>query len=287
MEAQISPLSQVDPAARLGKGVIVGPFCVVGPQVVIGDYTELKSHVVLSGRTSLGCHNKLYPGCVIGGEPQDVSFQESETEVRIGDNNLFREGVTVNKGAEKEDGITRIGDRNMFMANSHIAHNCRIFNDVILVNGVLLGGHVHVQDRAIVSGNTVVHHFSTIGRLAFVSGGCRVPHDIPPFMLAAGSDNPTLKTINIVGMRRAGISDSSIEVVRTAFRLLYRKRKSLEEVREHFDSELQGSIPFELAQLLKFIEDQRAGKLGRAREAVRNKDHHSDDQDDVQDSKAA
>ena len=287
MEAQISPLSQVDPSAKLGKGVIVGPFCVVGPQVSIGDYTELKSHVVLSGRTTLGCHNKLYPGCVIGGEPQDVSFQESETEVHIGDRNLFREGVTVNKGAEKEDGITRIGDRNMFMANSHIAHNCRIFNDVILVNGVLLGGHVHVQDRAIVSGNTVVHHFSTIGRLAFVSGGCRVPHDIPPFMLAAGSDNPTLKTINIVGMRRAGISDSSIDVVRTAFRLIYRKRKSLEEVREHFDSELQGAIPFELAQLLKFIEDQRAGKLGRAREAVRTKSHSADDQDDVQESKAA
>ncbi|MEZ6130004.1 MAG: acyl-ACP--UDP-N-acetylglucosamine O-acyltransferase [Planctomycetaceae bacterium] len=270
MDAQISPLSQVDSSARLGKGVVVGPFCVVGPNVEIGDYTHLTSHVVLTGRTKLGAHNKLYPGCVIGGEPQDVSYQESETEVIIGDNNLFREGVTVNRGAEKEDGVTRIGHRNMFMANSHIAHNCRIFSDVILVNGVLLGGHVHVHDRAIVSGNTVVHHFSTIGRLAFVSGGCRVPHDIPPFMLAAGSDNPTLKTINNVGMRRAGISESSIEVVRTAFRLLYRKRKSLDEVREYFDEELQGVIPMELSQLLQFIEDQRAGKLGRAREAVRH-----------------
>ncbi|MCR9199866.1 MAG: acyl-ACP--UDP-N-acetylglucosamine O-acyltransferase [Planctomycetaceae bacterium] len=270
MESKISPLSQVDPAATLGKGVVVGPFCVVGPRVTIGDFTELTSHVVLMGNTTLGCHNKLYPGCVIGGEPQDVSYQESQTKVIIGDNNLFREGVTVNRGAEKEDHITRIGDRNMFMANSHIAHNCCIGNDVILVNGVLLGGHVHVHDRAIISGNTVVHHFSTIGRLSFVSGGCRVPHDIPPFMLAAGSDNPTLKTINIVGMRRAGISEESIDVVRTAFRLYYRKRKSLDEVRAHFDAELNGTIPFELAQLLQFIEAQRAGKLGRAREAVRN-----------------
>jgi len=270
MEPRISPLSQVDPAAQLGKGVVVGPFCVVGPHVSIGDFTELTSHVVLMGNTTLGAHNKLYPGCVIGGEPQDVSYQESQTKVIIGDNNLFREGVTVNRGAEKEDHITRIGDRNMFMANSHIAHNCRIYNDVILVNGVLLGGHVHVHDRAIISGNTVVHHFSTIGRLSFVSGGCRVPHDIPPFMLAAGSDNPTLKTINIVGMRRAGISEESIDVVRTAFRLYYRKRKSLDEVREHFDAELTGTIPIELAQLLQFIEAQRAGKLGRAREAVRN-----------------
>lgn len=269
MEPQISPLSQVDSSAKLGKGVVVGPFCVVGPNVSIGDYTQLTSHVVLMGRTTLGSHNKLYPGCVIGGEPQDVSYQESETEVLIGDNNLFREGVTVNRGAEKEDGVTRIGNRNMFMANSHIAHNCRIYDDVILVNGVLLGGHVHVHDRAIVSGNTVVHHFSTIGRLAFVSGGCRVPHDIPPFMLAAGSDNPTLKTLNIVGMRRAGISEAAIDTVKTAFRMLYRKRKTMAEVQAHFGEVLEGVIPMELSQLLQFIEAQRAGKLGRAREAVR------------------
>lgn len=283
MEPKISPLSQVDPAATLGKGVVVGPFCVVGPNVTLGDFTELTSHVVLMGHTTLGMHNKLYPGCVIGGEPQDVSYQESKTQVIIGDNNLFREGVTVNRGAEKEDHITRIGNRNMFMANSHVAHNCHIFDDVILVNGVLLGGHVHVHDRAIVSGNTVVHHFSTIGRLSFVSGGCRVPHDIPPFMLAAGSDNPTLKTLNIVGMRRAGISEDSIDVVKTAFRLYYRKRKSLDEVHEYFDQELDGVIPIELAQLLQFIEAQRAGKLGRAREAVRN----TPPKEDSADQKAA
>lgn len=269
METTISPLSQVDPKARIGKGVRIGPFCVVGPDVTIGDETELTSHVVVYGNTTLGSGNKLYPGCVIGGEPQDVSYQESSTRVEIGDDNLFREGVTVNRGAEKEDGVTRIGDRNMFMANSHIAHNCHIFNDVILVNGVLLGGHVHVHDRAIVSGNTVVHHFSTIGRLSFVSGGCRVPHDIPPFMLAAGSDNPTLKTINIVGMRRAGISESAIDVVKTAFRMIYRKRKSLEEVQQHFSETLEGVIPIELSQLLNFIETQRSGKLGRGREGIR------------------
>lgn len=270
MEAQISPLSQVDPGAKLGKGVVVGPFCLIGPNVTVGDFTELTSHVVLIGNTTLGNHNKLYPGCVVGGEPQDVSYQESETEVIIGDNNLFREGVTVNRGAEKEDGVTRIGNRNMFMANSHVAHNCRIYDDVILVNGVLLGGHVHVHDRAIVSGNTVVHHFSTIGRLAFVSGGCRVPHDIPPFMLAAGSDNPTLKTLNIVGMRRAGISEHAIDAVKGAFRMLYRKRKTLADVQAHFDETLDGVFPMELSQLLQFIEAQRAGRLGRAREVVRD-----------------
>jgi len=271
METRISPMSQVDPKASIGKGVVIGPFCVVGPRVCIGDETILHSHVVLMGSTTVGLNNTFWPNCIVGGDPQDVSWQASETEIVIGDNNIFREGVTVNRGAEKEDGVTRIGNNNMFMANSHVAHNCRIFNNVILVNGVLLGGHVHVHDGAIVSGNSVVHHFSTLGRLSFVSGGCRVPHDIPPFMLAAGSDDPSLKTINVVGMRRAGISNSAIDTIKEAFRLLYRRNRPLDEVRQHFQESLQGTIPIELSMLLTFVENQRAGKLGRAREAVRNK----------------
>ena len=278
METNISPMSQVDPRAQIGEGVIIGPFCVVGPDVSIGSNTQLKSHVVITGRTSIGSGNCFWPNSVIGGDPQDVSWQNSDTEIAIGDNNCFREGVTINRGAEKEDGVTRIGNNNLFMANSHIAHNCRIFNNVILVNGVLLGGHVHVHDGAIVSGNSVVHHFSTVGRLSFISGGCRVPHDIPPFMLAAGSDNPELKTINIVGMRRAGIPNSTIEVVKEAFRLLYRRNRPLNEVHQHFDETLQGVIPMELSALLTFVENQRAGKLGRAREAVRNKPVASENQ---------
>ena len=270
MATQVSKLADVHPSAQLGDGVEIGPFCAVGPGVVIGDNTVLQSHVVITGRTTLGERNRLFPGVVLGGEPQDISYQDTDTQVVIGNDNIFREGVTVSKGAEKEDGCTRIGNRNMFMANSHIAHNCRVFDNTILVNGVLLGGHVHVHDGAIVSGNSVVHHFSTLGRLCFVSGGCRVPHDIPPFMLAAGSDNPTIKTINIVGMRRAGISDNSIQVVRDAFRMMYRKRKRLEEVQTHFESALNGVVPVELAQLLQFVEIQRAGRMGRGREVVRS-----------------
>ncbi len=288
METKISPMSQVDPRAQIGDGVVIGPFCVVGPDVSIGSNTQLKSHVVITGRTSIGAGNSFWPNSVIGGDPQDVSWQNSDTEIAIGDNNCFREGVTINRGAEKEDGVTRVGNNNLFMANSHIAHNCRIFNNVILVNGVLLGGHVHVHDGAIVSGNSVVHHFSTLGRLSFISGGCRVPHDIPPFMLAAGSDNPTIKTINTVGMRRAGISNSTIDVVKEAFRLLYRRNRPLDEVRSHFSETLDGVIPMELSTLLMFIENQRAGKLGRAREAVRSKPAASENQtQSSQDQRAA
>ena len=270
MEPQISPMADVHPSASLSPGVKIGPFCVVGPDVTIGADTELHSHVVLTGRTTLGKRNRLFAGSVIGGDPQDLSYQDADTQVIVGDDNIIREGVTISKGAEKEDGCTRIGNGNMLMANSHVAHNCRIFNKVILVNGVLLGGHVHVQDRVIVSGNTVVHHYSTLGRLSFVSGGSRVPHDIPPFLLAAGNDKPTLRTVNVVGMRRARITEDSIQCIRDAFRLLYRKRNKPGAVRKHFEEIYKGTLPVELAEFLQFLQNQRAGSLGRAREAVRD-----------------
>ncbi len=270
MATYVSPLSQIDPRARIGRDVYIGPFCLVGPHAVLGDGCRLDSHVVITGHTTIGERNHFWPNTVIGGEPQDKTYHNSNTRVEIGDDNQFREGVTVNRGADKEDGVTRIGHRNLLMSNAHVAHNCHIFNDTILVNGVLLGGHVHVQDKAIVSGNTVVHHFSTIGTLAFVSGGCRVPNDIPPFMLAAGSDNPEIKTVNIVGMQRAGISRETIGLVKRAHRLLFREHKPLDETRGLLADECDGVIPIELATLLNFIEYQRKGKMGRGREQVRN-----------------
>jgi UDP-N-acetylglucosamine acyltransferase len=270
MPAKVSPLADVDPRAELGIGVEIGPCCVVGPQVTIGDHTRLYSHVTVMGHTRIGARNRLFPGVVIGGPPQDVSFSEAETYVEIGDDNQFREGVTVNRGAEKEDYTTRIGDRNLLMINSHVAHNCHIFDNVILVNGVLLGGHVHVHDGAIVSGNSVVHHFSTLGTLSFVSGGCRVPHDVPPYMLAAGSDDPTVRTVNLVGLQRRGVSTETIRTLKRAHRLVYREHKKLDTVRATFEAELAPPWPAELATLLEFLERQQQGRMGRAREVFRN-----------------
>ena len=276
MPTYISPLSQVDPQARLGENVWIGPFCLIGPDVCLGDDCRLDSHVTIVGHTTIGSGNRFWPNSVIGAEPQDKSYEDTITRTLIGEDNQFREGVTVNRGAAKEDGCTRIGNRNLLMANSHVAHNCHVFNDVILVNGVLLGGHVHLHDRAIISGNSVVHHFSTVGTLAFVSGGCRVPHDIPPFMLSAGSDNPEIKTINVIGMRRAGISNSAIGLVKQAYRYLYREHRPLDETRELLAQEVGDAWPIELATLLSFLEKTRAGKLGRAREAVRKSDSPGD-----------
>ncbi len=272
MSIRVSKLSEVHPKAHLCDDVEIGPFCYVGPDVTIGSETVLESHVVINGHTTVGERNRFFANSVIGGEPQDVSFQSTDTRLIIGDNNLFREGVTINRGAEKEDHTTRIGNNNMFMSNSHVAHNCHIFNNVILVNGVLLGGHVHIHDGAIVSGNSVVHHYSTLGTLSFVSGGCRVPHDIPPYMLAAGSDNPSVRTINVVGMKRSGISENTIKVIKRAHRLVFREHKPLAQLREIFSEELEGIFPIELSSFLSFIEKQQQGKFGRAREATRNQE---------------
>lgn len=269
MPTTISPLAAVDPQAQIGEDVTIGPFCLVGPDVTLGDGCVLDSHVALTGHTTVGAGNRFWPGCVIGGQPQDKTYHDSQTRAEIGRDNQFREGVTVNRGADKEDGVTRIGNRNLLMSNAHVAHNCHVFDDTILVNGVLLGGHVHVQNQAIVSGNTVVHHFSTIGTLAFVSGGCRVPHDIPPYMLAAGSDNPQIRTINIVGLRRSGVSNETIRLIKQAYRLLFREHKMLETVRDRFQAECGPILPLELMNLLNFIEFQRNGKMGRGREALR------------------
>ncbi|MCA9088882.1 MAG: acyl-ACP--UDP-N-acetylglucosamine O-acyltransferase [Planctomycetaceae bacterium] len=269
MATVISPLSSVDPQAQLGDDVFIGPFCLVGPDVTIGNGTRLDSHVTLIGKTTIGSNNRFWPNCVIGAEPQDKSYIDSTTSVEIGNNNQFREGVTVNRGAEKEDGVTRIGDFNLLMSNAHVAHNCRIFNNTILVNGVLLGGHVHVHDRAIISGNSVVHHWSTVGTLAFVSGGCRVPRDVPPYMLAAGSDDPELKTLNLIGMQRANIPLKTISIIKQAFKLLVREHQPLEAVREHFLSELSDGLPRELLVLLDFVDRTNKGRMGRAREGAR------------------
>lgn len=276
MTTHISPLAEVDPHAELGADVHVGPFCMVGPHVRLGDRCRLESHVVITGHTTVGPENRFFSHCVIGGEPQDYSYSGSPTRLEIGEGNTFREGATVNRGAEKEDHVTRIGNGNLLMANSHVAHNCWIHNQVVLVNGALLGGHVHVHDGAIVSGNAVVHHFATLGTLSFVSGGCRVPADVPPYMLSAGCDKPRIVSVNVIGMQRRGISDKTIAVIRQAHRFVYREHRKLEEIRDLFAGDLAGCLPIELMRLLDFLERQQNGKSGRAGEARRSAPPASD-----------
>ncbi|NIL98432.1 MAG: acyl-ACP--UDP-N-acetylglucosamine O-acyltransferase [Planctomycetales bacterium] len=256
----------VDPRAEIDTEVEIGPYCVIGPHVRIGRGTRLLSHVTLTGHVTIGQDNKIYPGVVVGGEPQDVSYQGSDTRVEIGDHNVIREGVTINRASEKEDGITSIGSHNYLMANCHVAHDCRLGDWIVMANGCLLGGHVHVQDYASLSGNACVHHYTTIGSYSFVGGLSRVLHDVPPFMLAEGQ--PTRpRCINIVALKRNRFSAESIRCLAEAHRLIYRAKVGLDHAREILRGNDQ-LIP-RVNQLLTFIQNQQEGKHGRSRERRR------------------
>jgi UDP-N-acetylglucosamine acyltransferase len=266
MPPQISPQAAVDPRAELADDVFIGPFCVVGPHVSIGAGTRLDNNVTIQGHVRLGRDNRLYPGAVIGGEPQDLSYQGSDTRVEIGDANVIREGVTINRASEKEDGLTSLGSHGYLMACSHIAHDCRVGNHVVLANGALLGGHVHVQDYASLSGAVAVHHYTTIGSYAFVGGLSRVLHDVPPFMLVEGSPSRP-RCINVIALKRRGFATEVISALAEAHRLLYRAKVGLDHAREILRSE--DKLYPQVTQLLSFIQQQQEGRYGRGREKRR------------------
>lgn len=256
----------IDPRAEIDDDVEIGPFCVIGPKVRIGRGTRLVSHVALMGRVTIGEMNTIYPNVVLGGEPQDLSYAGGDTQVVIGDYNTLREGVTINRASEKEDGITSIGDHNFLMAASHVAHDCRLGSHIIMANGALLGGHVHVHDYASLSGGVGVHHYSTIGSFAFVSGLARVLHDVPPYMLVEGSPARP-RCINIVALKRKNFEPAVINCLAEAHRLIYRAKVGLDHAREI----LRGNdmLAPQVNHLLSFIQSQQEGRHGRSRESIR------------------
>src|SRR5262245_48070164 len=266
MKTRIAENAYVDPTAEIGADVEIGPFSVVGPHAQIGAGTRLLSHVTVMGRVTIGSGNVIYPNVVIGGEPQDISYAGSDTQVVIGDNNTIREGVTINRGSEKEDGITRIGDKNFLMACCHVAHDCKLGSHIIMANGSLLGGHVHVEDYASISGAVAVHHFTSIGSYSFIGGLSRVLHDVPPFMLCEGAPARP-RCINIVALKRQEFSPHVIDCLAEAHRLIYRAKVGLDPAREILRG--NGQLAPQVNQLLGFIETQQEGRHGRSREARR------------------
>ncbi len=264
--ASFADYTSIDPRAEIADEVEIGPFCVIGPHVRIGRGTRLMSHVTLFGDVTIGERNRIYPNTVIGAEPQDLTYRGTRTRVTIGDDNIIREGVTINRATEKEDGETRIGNANFLMANCHIAHDCKIGNHVIIANGTLLGGHVHVDDHASLSGGVGVHHYTSIGRFSFVSGLSRILHDVPPFMLVDGVPARP-RCINVVALRRHNFSPESIESLAEAHRLLYRAKVGSVNAREILRSNYR--LTPEVEHLLAFVDNQQQGKHGRARERRR------------------
>ena len=266
MATHVDERAAVDPRAEIADDVQIGPFCVVGPHVRIGRGTRLHSHVTVTGHTVIGESNELHPGCVIGGEPQDVSYRGSDTRVVIGNHNVIRECVTINRASEKEEGVTSVGDHCYLMACCHVAHDCQLGNHVILANGVLLGGHVHVHDHVTMSGAVAVHHFATVGTFAFVSGMSRVLHDVPPFMLADGSP-ARARCVNVVALKRNQFSREQIQALVEAHRLLYRARVGVDEARHILRTNSQ-MIPV-VNHFLSFVATQLEGRHGRARDRRR------------------
>ena len=263
MAIHVAPNACIDPRAEIDDDVEIGPFCVIGPKVRIGRGTRLENNVTLMGHVTLGEFNHIYPNVVIGGEPQDISYAGSETRVQIGDYNIIRECVTINRGTEKEDGITSVGDHNFLMACCHVAHDCKLGDHIIITNGTLLGGHVHVHDHAILSGGVGVHHYATIGSYSFVAGMSAVRHDVPPYMLVEGYPARP-RCVNVVALKRNNFSQEAIDCLGEAHRLLFRAKVGLDNAREILRN--NGQLVPQVNHLLSFIQEQQEGRHGRGRE---------------------
>ncbi len=266
MATSVADNVSIDPRAQIDDDVEIGPFCVIGAHARIGRGTRLENNVTLMGRVTIGQYNHLYPGVVIGGEPQDISYAGGDTQVIIGDHNIIRECVTINRGSEKEDGITAIGDHNFLMACCHVAHDCKLGSHIIMTNAALLGGHVHVHDHATLSGGVAVHHYATIGSYSFVAGLSAVRHDVPPYMLVEGYPARP-RCINVVALKRNNFPSHVIDSLAEAHRLLYRAKVGLDHAREILRS--NGHLCPQVNYLLSFVQEQHEGKHGRGRERRR------------------
>jgi UDP-N-acetylglucosamine acyltransferase len=251
---RIHPTSVIGPDVELAAGVDIGPLCLLDGKIRIGARTRLIGHVTILGITELGADNVLHPCAVIGDEPQDLTYTGVARSVKIGDRNVFREYTTVHRGSEHGD-VTIMGDDNFMMQNAHVAHDCRVGNSTIIAGGALLAGWVELGDRALVSGNCVVHQYTRIGRLAMMRGLSRTSRDIPPFCIMDGTH--TLRGINLVGLKRAGIPSKSIHALRHAFTTLFGTRQNLKLAIERVEK--SGASEPEVIELLAFIKSSKRG----------------------------
>ncbi len=263
MSELISPQASVHPSAKIADSAEIGPNCYVGPHVEIAGGTRLLANVVVRGHVKIGRYNVIHPGAVIGGEPQDISYREEPTTVQIGDHNILREGVTINRGTAKDIGTTTLGDHCYLMACSHVAHDCQVGNRVIIANGSMLGGHCRVHDFASISGSVAAHHYVTIGSYAFIGGMSRVLQDVPPFMLCEGQPARP-RCVNMVALKRNDFPADVMRALSDAHRLIYRARVGLDHAREILRSESK-LLP-QVTQLLDFVEQQQQGRFGRSKQ---------------------
>jgi UDP-N-acetylglucosamine acyltransferase len=251
----IDALAVVHPRARLGSDVSIGPYSIVGEHVEIGDETAVGSGVLIDGWTAIGRQCEISHGAVIGTPPQDIKYEDERSYCRIGDRNVIREYVTVNR-ATGEEKATTIGDDNLIMAYAHVAHNCKLADHIVVANAVNMAGHVTIEDHAMVSGLIPIHQFVRIGCYSMIGGGSRVTQDVIPYGLAAG--NPLrLRGLNMVGLRRHGFPEEVRSTLKEAFRLLFRSGLNTSQALSQISSDLP-AIP-EVEHLVGFIGDSKRG----------------------------
>jgi UDP-N-acetylglucosamine acyltransferase len=251
----IHPTAIVDPSAQLGAGTVVGPYCVIEAGVSLGENCWLQHHVTLCGPLTAGNGNKFHAYCSIGQQTQDLKYRGEPTYLEIGQDNRFREFVTINRSTT-ESGKTRVGSGGNFLAYSHIGHDCTVGDEVIFSNNGTLAGHVQVGDRAVIGGLTAVHQFCRIGKFAITGGCSKIVQDVPPYMIADG--NPAeVRGINQVGLERAGYSQETIKPIKQAYRLIYRANLNTAQAVAELREKLSASD--EVQAIARFIEESERG----------------------------
>ena len=227
----------INKKSKISETVEIGPYCIIGPDVELGPNTKLHSHVNIVGNTKFGKNNEIFPFTSIGTEPQDLKYEGEKNSIIIGDNNKFREYVNINPGTSHGGTVTKIGNNNLLMVYSHVAHDCDIGNNIVLANNVQVGGHVSIHDNAIIGGSCAIHQFSRIGELAMVGGMTGVLSDVIPFGLSLGNRN-NLAGLNIIGLRRAKISNNDIKIMQKFYDLVFKNQNFRSNI-DNLESEIK------------------------------------------------
>jgi UDP-N-acetylglucosamine acyltransferase len=256
MIKEIHPTAIISPDAEIEEGTSIGPFCIIKERVSIKKGAKLLSNVIIEENTEIGENCTVYPFTSIGLPPQDLKYKGEKTGVRIGNNNIIREYVTIHRASVGGDGVTMIGDNNFLMAYVHLAHDCKIGNYVTMANVATLAGHVIVEDYAVIGGLVAVHQFTRIGAYAMVGGFSGVGQDIPPYTVASGA-RAKLFGLNSIGLKRHGLSDTTINELKTAYKILFREKRTLKEAIK----KIQEDLPYtdEIKHLIEFIQKNKRG----------------------------
>jgi UDP-N-acetylglucosamine acyltransferase len=253
---KIHPTAIISPDAHLEEGVEIGPYSIIGSDVKIGKNTLIGPHTVIDDYTHIGEGNHIFQFCSIGAPPQDLKFGGEKTRVIIGNFNTIREFVTIHRSTTADIGVTIIGDHNLLMAYTHVAHNCKLDNNIIMSNAATLAGHIHIEDYAIISGLTGIHQFCRIGEHCMIGGASAVVKDIPPYVIAQGN-HAKLFGLNLIGLKRRNFSEKTIKAISEAYRIIFRSKLLLEDAIKKAEAEVE-NLP-EVNHFIKFIKESERG----------------------------